>query len=31
MIYENETHDEERGFYGLKNATVKNCKIQVSN
>lgn len=27
MIYENETHDEERGFYGLKDATVKNCKI----
>lgn len=27
MIFENETHDEERGFYGLKNATVRNCKI----
>lgn len=27
MIYENEIHDEERAFYGLKDATVKNCKI----
>lgn len=27
MFYENEIHDEERAFYGLKNATVKNCKI----
>ena len=27
MIYENEIHDEERAFYGLKNATIKNCKI----
>ena len=27
MIYENEIHDEERSFYGLENATVKNCKI----
>jgi len=27
MIYENEIHDEERSFYGLKNATIKNCKI----
>lgn len=27
MLFENEIHDEERGFYGLKNATVKNCKI----
>lgn len=27
MIYENEIHDEERGFYGLKDATVRNCKI----
>ncbi len=27
MRYENETHDEERGFYGLKDAVIKNCKI----
>jgi len=27
MIYENEIHDEERAFYGLKNSTIKHCKI----
>ena len=27
MRYENETHDEERAFYGLKDAVIKNCKI----
>lgn len=27
MIYENEIHDEERAFYGLKNSTLKHCKI----
>lgn len=27
MIYENEIHDEERGFYGVKDATIRNCKI----
>ena len=27
LVYENEIHDEERAFYGLKDATVKNCKI----
>lgn len=27
MIYENERHDEERAFYGLKDAVVNNCKI----
>lgn len=27
MIYENEIHDEERGFYGIKDAIVRNCKI----
>lgn len=27
MIYENERHDEERAFYGLKDAVVKKCKI----
>ena len=27
MFYENETHDEERAFYGLKDAVIKNCKI----
>lgn len=27
MIYENEIRDEERAFYGLKNATVRNCRI----
>lgn len=27
MILENERHDEERAFYGLKDALVKNCKI----
>ena len=27
MIYENEIHDEERGFYGIKNAIIRNCKI----
>lgn len=27
MIYENEIRDEERAFYGLKNATVRNSKI----
>lgn len=27
MLYENEIHDEERAFYGLKNVTVKKCKI----
>ena len=27
MIYENERHDEERAFYGLKDAVVRNCQI----
>ena len=27
MIYKNEIHDEERAFYGLKNAVVTDCKI----
>ena len=27
MIYENEIHDEERSFYGIKDAIVRNCKI----
>ena len=27
MTYINEQHDEERAFYGLKNAVVENCKI----
>ncbi|MBO5098016.1 MAG: DUF3737 family protein [Agathobacter sp.] len=27
MIFVNETHDEERAFYGMKDAVVKNCKI----
>ena len=27
MLYFNEIHDEERAFYGLKGAVVKNCKI----
>ena len=27
LVYENEIHDEERAFYGLKDAMVKNCKI----
>ena len=27
MLYEDEIHDEERAFYGLKGAVVKNCKI----
>lgn len=27
MRYENETHDEERAFYGLKDVVIKNCKI----
>lgn len=27
MIYENEIHDEERAYYGLKNAVVKNATI----
>lgn len=27
MIFVNETHDEERAFYGIKDAVVKNCKI----
>lgn len=27
MIYENEIRDEERAFYGLKNATVRNSRI----
>ncbi len=27
MLYEKEIHDEERGFYGLKNATVRACRI----
>ncbi len=27
MIFENETHDEERAFYGIEDALVKNCKI----
>lgn len=27
MIYENETHDEERGFYGIKDAVIRNCRI----
>ena len=27
MLYENETHDEERSFYGVKNAIIKNCTI----
>lgn len=27
MIYENEIHDEERSFYGIKEAVVRNCKI----
>ena len=27
LVYENEIHDEERAFYGLKDATVKKCKI----
>ncbi len=27
MIFENEIHDEERAFYGLKASVVRNCKI----
>ena len=27
MIFVNETHDEERAFYGIKDAVVKNCRI----
>ncbi|MGN1157582.1 MAG: DUF3737 family protein [Agathobacter sp.] len=27
MLFENETHDEERAFYGIRDAIVKNCKI----
>lgn len=27
MIFENEIHDEERAFYGIKDAIVRNCKI----
>ena len=27
MIYENEIHDEERAFYGKKDAIIRNCKI----
>ena len=27
MIFVNETHDEERAFYGIRDAVVKNCKI----
>lgn len=27
MIYQNEKHDEERAFYGLKGAIVKKCMI----
>jgi len=27
MRYENEIHDEERSFYGIKDAVIKNCKI----
>ena len=27
MIYQNETHDEERSFYGIKDAVIINCKI----
>ena len=27
QVYENEIHDEERGFYGLVDAVVRNCKI----
>ena len=30
IIFENEQHDEERAFYGLKDATVRNCKIDGS-
>lgn len=26
-IFENEQHDEERAFYGIKDAIIKNCKI----
>lgn len=27
MLYQNETHDEERSFYGIKDAVIKNCTI----
>ena len=27
MIFVNETYDEERAFYGIRDAIVKNCKI----
>lgn len=27
MIYENEIHDEERSFYGMKDAVIRNCRI----
>ncbi len=27
MLFENEIHDEERAFYGVKGAVIKNCKI----
>ena len=27
MLFENEIHDEERAFYGLRGAKVRNCKI----
>lgn len=27
MIFENETRDEERAFYGLKDTLVRNCRI----
>lgn len=27
MLYQNEIHDEERAFYGIKSAVIKNCKI----
>lgn len=27
MLYENEIHDEERAFYGIRDAVVRNCKF----
>lgn len=27
MLFENEVHDEERAFYGIRDAVIRNCKI----
>ena len=30
-IYANETHEEERAFYGIKDAKIINCNLSITH